>query len=334
MKRLFVLLFAATSASAALYDVVNLENYFGSITSYRSVATGINNLGQVSGVYGPNQFGQSGFVYAGGGITDLGGGNTTVFGINNAGQVAGYEFDSAFRYTPGVGAVSLGGFGGMSSYAYGINEQGQVAGTAELPNGLERAFRYTEGAGLQELGSLFGGYSQGSDINNHGWVTGRSDGDNVFLYRDGPGMTYLGPGFGRAINDNGLVVGRNNSLATMYRDGQTLYLGDLGGNQSEARDINSLDMVVGTSINGDNRFRAFLWTEAGGMMDLNSLIGTNSGWTLVQAFGINDAGQIVGEGNFNGRNYAVLLNPVPEPSTWALLLLGTGTLYFLRRRRV
>ena len=319
------------------YEVVNLENYFGSITSVRSVATGINELGQVSGVYGPNDFGQNGFVYANGSIVDLGGGNATVFGINNSGQVAGFNFSSAFRYTPGVGSVPLGNFGGTDSYAIGINNHGQVAGSAELPNGREHAFRYTDGVGLQDLGSLFGGSSQAWDVNDNGWVTGNSDGFNAFLYRDGEGMTYLGPGAGRAINSQGTVVGQGGGafggLATMYRDGNMIFLGDLGGNLGEARDINSLDMVVGTSVNGDNRFRAFYWTEETGMLDLNDLIDPYGGWTLGQAFGINDAGQIVGEGIFNGRQYAVLLNAVPEPSTWALLLLGTGTLYFLRRRR-
>ncbi len=58
------------------------------------------------------------------------------------------------------------------------------------------------------------------------------------------------------------------------------------------------------------------------MHDLNSCIPSDSGWLLVQASGINDAGQIVGHGILNGGgdingggitnggHRAFLLNPV------------------------
>jgi probable HAF family extracellular repeat protein len=46
------------------------------------------------------------------------------------------------------------------------------------------------------------------------------------------------------------------------------------------------------------------------MSDLNSLIPPNSGWTLSEAFGINDTGQITGTGAINGATHAFLLNPV------------------------
>jgi probable HAF family extracellular repeat protein len=335
----FSISLAVTSAASAdvLYNVVNLENYFDGLATYSSIATGINDLGQVSGGYITSDLTRiSAFTYSpGGAVTFFGGDNTTVFGINHSGQVAGYNFSTAFRYTPGVGSVPLGTFGGTDSLAYGINNSGQVAGTADLPDGSRHAFRYTDGIGLQDLGSLFGGSSRAWDVNNNGWVTGQSDGFNAFLYRDGIGMTYLGPGAGRAINDAGVVVGETgngSNLATMYRDGNTIYLGDLGGASSEARDINSLNVVVGTSLNGDNRMRAFFWSENTGMRDLNDLIDPNSGWTLSQAFAINDSGQIVGEGFLDGKQYAVLLNPVPEPSTWALLLVGGGVFWYFRRR--
>ena len=42
--------------------------------------------------------------------------------------------------------------------------------------------------------------------------------------------------------------------------------------------------------------RAFLWENGGPMVDLNTLIPPNSGLTLVQAFSINDRGEIAGIG--------------------------------------
>ncbi|HVR37286.1 MAG TPA: Ig-like domain-containing protein, partial [Methylomirabilota bacterium] len=57
---------------------------------------------------------------------------------------------------------------------------------------------------------------------------------------------------------------------------------------------------------------AFLW-QNGVMSDLNDLIPTHSGWELTAAESINDAGQIVGSGQFNGQTRAFLLTPVANP---------------------
>jgi hypothetical protein len=50
---------------------------------------------------------------------------------------------------------------------------------------------------------------------------------------------------------------------------------------------------------------------------LNSLLPSNSGWELLDAYGINDSGQITGEGLYNGQLSAFLLTDppaaVPEP---------------------
>ena len=71
------------------------------------------------------------------------------------------------------------------------------------------------------------------------------------------------------------------------------------------------------------------------MQDLNNLIAPDSGWTLEDATGINDSGQIVGYGiNPSGQNDAFLLTPTPEPSTFALLAAGAvGLLGYAWRRR-
>ena len=64
-------------------------------------------------------------------------------------------------------------------------------------------------------------------------------------------------------------------------------------------------------------------------MDLNGLLTGAPGWTLTNAYGINDVGQIVGSGNYLGQQHAFLLNPfaaetstspsaVPEPATSVL----------------
>jgi len=55
-------------------------------------------------------------------------------------------------------------------------------------------------------------------------------------------------------------------------------------------------------------YHAFLWS-GGSMKDLNDLIPAGSGWVLTEATGINDSGQIVGNGTLGGVERAFLLNP-------------------------
>jgi probable HAF family extracellular repeat protein len=91
--------------------------------------------------------------------------------------------------------------------------------------------------------------------------------------------------------------------------------------------INNNGQVVGFSGGS-----AFLYS-GGAMIDLNTLIPTNSGWTLEEATGINDSGQICGYGrNPSGQDDAFLLTPVPEPATWGLFVLGS-IVFVLHRRR-
>jgi hypothetical protein len=47
----------------------------------------------------------------------------------------------------------------------------------------------------------------------------------------------------------------------------------------------------------------------GSMHDLNNLIPPGSGWELVEATAINDAGQIAGSGRLGGKMRAFLLTP-------------------------
>jgi probable HAF family extracellular repeat protein len=86
--------------------------------------------------------------------------------------------------------------------------------------------------------------------------------------------------------------------------------------------INASAEIVGAASNGVTS-HAFLDYQ-GRMVDLNSLVGNLGGWTLESAVAINDSGSIVGYGTLNGgtANEAFLLTPVPEPSTFVLLLLG------------
>ena len=100
------------------------------------------------------------------------------------------------------------------------------------------------------------------------------------------------------INDRGQIVGEfltadDNQDAFLYSRGLVQDLGSLLGGSTFALGINNRGEVVGHSTDPFNiSTRAFLYSD-GQMHNLNSLIPPDSGWTLVVATGIDDAGQIV-----------------------------------------
>jgi probable HAF family extracellular repeat protein len=84
-----------------------------------------------------------------------------------------------------------------------------------------------------------------------------------------------------------------------------------GESFSWAYAINDAGQIVGHSGSGPQccwRDRAVIWTGSV-IADLNDLIPPDSGWVLTMATGINDAGQIVGQGTIGGQTHAFLLTP-------------------------
>ncbi|MGH9906647.1 MAG: hypothetical protein ACRD8U_13815 [Pyrinomonadaceae bacterium] len=80
---------------------------------------------------------------------------------------------------------------------------------------------------------------------------------------------------------------------------------------SQAFGINNPGQVVGHSSPSfffSGTEKAFIFS-GGVMQDLNNLIPLNSGWLLKTAIDINDAGQIVGNGQLNGEERAFMLTP-------------------------
>jgi probable HAF family extracellular repeat protein len=328
-------------------------------------ATGINNAGQVTGnamsvsPFPPNRA----FRYSPGvGMVDLGSlvanGTSNGAAINAAGQVVGLSQISggglrAFRYTDGAGMVNLGVLPGLTdSTAGGINDLGQVVGLSGLGVSWVRVFRYSDATGLVDLGLPTGQTGAvRATINNAGQIslTASSAGGAVFgafRYSDATGYVSLGTLGGvnstaNAINVVGNVVGSSSTMsgaghAFEYTNGTGMVdLGVLpGGTSSSATAINALDVIVGIGNSPAGSQRAFVYRAGLGMLDLNDLIGTGTGWTLNGASGINDLGQIVGNGTLNGAQRAFLLTPVPEPSSIMLLGAILCGLQFQRRRPI
>jgi probable HAF family extracellular repeat protein len=134
--------------------------------------------------------------------------------------------------------------------------------------------------------------------------------------------------FGGAINASGQVAGFSNttenaaSHAYLWTpttpngtSGTMLDLTTLGGLNSYSYNVGASGQVVGASefelTSGDTH--AFLYKSGSGMVDLNTLIDPLSGWELSDAAGINDTGQITGQGLIGDQYHAYLLTPIPLP---------------------
>lgn len=159
-------------------------------------------------------------------------------------------------------------------------------------------------------------------INSVGQIVGMVDGI-PFIYDDGDFQLIGFPGtqFGRAtsINDRGQVVGYASSAkgyddAFFWESGKIRALGTFGGKGSTANDINNHGHVVGeagmpgSDPNKDWNYHAFLWLGSD-LIDLNEHVRKPNGWTVRNATGINDHGQICGVATKDGIERAVLLNP-------------------------
>ena len=119
---------------------------------------------------------------------------------------------------PVVSVTDLGTLGGSDSSGYGVNNKGQVAGTSHLPgNKLVHGFFYTDGK-MTDLGTLGGDQSEAHALNDAGQVTGNAELKpkdrqyHAFLWQQGR-MSELGTSRadssdGLAMNGAGQVVGR------------------------------------------------------------------------------------------------------------------------------
>jgi probable HAF family extracellular repeat protein len=320
----------------------------------------INNTGQVAGAFSPGNGNVHAALLFGGSITDLGtlgGASAYAYALNEAGQVTGTARAStgithAFLYSEGR-MIDIGPAGDGFSEAYGINASGQVVGRYRRADGAINPFLYSHGE-FKDLGNLgTGNFGGAYGINDAGTVVGESVISpelharfHPFVYENGE-MTSLGTldnrefNGARAINNAGQIAGYSEGPggpmhAFLYENGVMTDLGTFGGRGLEVWDINELGMIVGTALPGDeSRYLGFLYA-GGELLELNTLVDPASGWDIRRASGINDLGQIIGWGCRADECSSLLLDlvsPVPEPDTYALLLVGMGLLVGFGRRQ-
>jgi hypothetical protein len=112
------------------------------------------------------------------------------------------------------------------------------------------------------------------------------------------------------INDLGVVVGKHRGADFSTYDGflwteaggATLLPHFPGGNARSVipAAINDASVVVGRAEMSPQVYRAFVWSQAKGIRDLNNVAvdGVPAGFILDRALEINDQGWIVGDGHF------------------------------------
>lgn len=263
------------------------------------VALGVNDQGEVVGHLDYGFAGRTrAFIWsAANGMQLIGAGQPGgAQDINNVGQVVGVLGAGAFRWTTAGGLESLA-IPVQNTAAQAINRLGEVAGLAQI-----------EGCGGTTRPVIWDIAGQPRDLD----LTG-------FLASLAP-YTLLCNAMAFGINDSANAVGSVHfvfasgeawRLAFLSQNTSSQALGELpfdpqvGPRSTDAYDINNHDQIVGTS-NG----RAFRWIPQAGLEDLNSLLDVSgAGWTLLSASAINDAGQIVGFGLYNGELRAFLLTP-------------------------
>ena len=311
-----------------------------------SSADQINAAGQVVGSWEKCAY-TDGFFYNGA-MHDLtlGVNRSYVSQLNGAGQVAGtaylddvtfhaFRYDGASQGSNGV-MVDLGTHGGSNSSAEQINRSGQVAGESYLDGDITQVAFLDYGGTMHNLGNLGGTYISVTQLNDAGQVVGNATtaGDlegHAFLFDGhiGDPLVDLGTLGGNQssasqINAAGQVIGDSSIDASGLRhaffwDGQMHGLALNPADDSTAVQINAAGQVIGQEYNANQIDRNPFLYAGGTVVDLNSLLPADSGWTLSQATLINDRGQIFGYGTHNSQyGAAFLLTPPPtvvDPST-------------------
>jgi probable HAF family extracellular repeat protein len=172
--------------------------------------------------------------------------------------------------------------------AYGVNDLGQAVGYHSTDHNQPfLPFIYDKSSGLHDIGSLGGGHGIARAVNNAAQVVGDSitseGADHAFLWSASAGMQDITPAEGF----------------------------------SQAEGINNHGEVAGWMETPGHDF-AFIWRPTTGLAALGTLGGKNS-----YGYGINNAGQVVGEaatsyGDGNQRSDAFLWS-----ATSGMIDLGT-----------
>lgn len=317
----------------AAYTVTDL----GTLGGATSRAYAVNEQGHVAGSADTSVLDAGGepirhaFLWRDGRMMELGtpaAGNSEAYGLNDRDDVVGRRDWGAFlwrhngaaiKLQPGSDPIFLRSF----IRANAINNSGQIVGFGDvngspvgfvLPRGQPHHYRQTDGTvvAINRRGEM-AGLEQDDNLNSSP-VTWKLSGGRVYRTRRLAPWMQSSTNRANSLNNHGLIVGELDGFAHLWRPLGSTRLGTLPGfSSSYASSINDAGEVVGVAYSGyDDGYpigHGFLWGPNSEMVDLNSVLPSNSGWILTGAAAINNHGQIVGTGLHNGIRRAFLLTP-------------------------
>jgi probable HAF family extracellular repeat protein len=321
--------------SSAGYVITDL----GSLGGGQTVPTAIDVRGDVAG-YSTTATGQvhAFLLPAGGAMQDLGalgGAASYATSLNNRGDVAGYLTTAsgqthAFAVLDGQ-MMDLGANGGGASRAAAINDLRQVLVVSTDSQGNTTSLLWQ--AGQTATLSAATGTFTAAGLNNLGQVVGTIpavDGSNhAFAYDSflrqlldmgdiGPGgvvahVSEIGLAVGTRIRARGTRVAFGADLRQTGSSVASLWVSE-GLNGTNGFGINNEGTAVGLGeISGPAGTSAGAWPLGGEFLNLNDLaLPSSSGWVLLSATAINDAGVIVGKA----------LSPTGQPVAYMLTVPG------------
>lgn len=331
--RLLFFILALPSASplpTLYYDVSDIG---GGATH----ALAINNYSEVVGQVVDGLTARHAFYWsASAGFSSLGG--YCGWDINDIGQIAGASGELQAAVWENGSWIDLEN----RQYATAINEQSHVTGLISAQPSIPgpyAPFRDTDiyTSGFTVLQRPYALASHGLDINNSGQIVADCGSTApgrryvAVLYEADDTYTILNSGtcydtHPRAINDSGQIAGYSQQSSSSNRfpafwpspSSPMQSMGNLGVGDGFAWGMNNLGEAVGSSCG-----RAFRWSAALGMLDLNDQIDPALGITLTRALDINDAGSIIAWGNDAlGVEHSYLLTPEPA----CIILIAAGFL--------
>ena len=258
-----------------------------------SQAHGISNNRLIAGYYGPtlqatmpvvwNQFSPVQLNVPPGHFANTESVNSSGLAVGSSGPRS--QRQAAFW----LGSDQVSPSGQHTGAAIDVNDAGETVGRV-MVSGFPRAAYWNSQGQLTVLGGISGGDSNGA----------------------------------HAISDNGMIIGmawdnassRNVTVVWSSASAPPRELATFNGIFGVARDINDAGWVVGAhsrdAYNGTGE--ALLWVGEEDPVELNTLIPADSGWRLVEAVAVNNAGQIFGLGTVSGQSgqQAFRLTPVSE----------------------
>lgn len=271
----------------------SLQNLSGQISGVNSVARAINFNGDVAGWTSEAYGVDLAVIYKDGAVVPLAipANTSRALAINDSGQVAGEFTDGkgtfGFIWDPAMGLTGIGTLpGAAASSATAINTFQDVVGYATTPTEVypHKAIIWTRQSGMRVLLPKFAGSTVAYGINGAGTVVGyamNKTSTKAFVVTVAGRPTYYElPAVSRTAISYAVAYG-----------------------------INDKGQVV-----GESNTRAFL-IDSGVIVDLNTRISAESGWTLSTAYDINSSGQIVGVGMVNYEAHAFLLSPEATTAT-------------------